>query len=464
MTAAPFERTEDVRTALREIVVEYGPAALSDPATLSNLLKDLLPDAPGVARLLVAAAEDRLADTLRDHLAQGMDATTATRLAASAFASVTVFTPEVCTWVTGEIAAALGVTSDGLEVQAAGAPAAVPIPSAEAAAIIAPENTRTALAPEEEGTNTASPAGAETIRPQAGATRIVSDTDGDGSQATAQGAAATTGSGQSLAAWFGARRPLAAVVTVVAVLVLAGGIIVWAPWRSSQPPAVPRPAGLSVDDATFSSVSLGWSGPVQGPGPGGYEIYEDGSPIGSVGGTVTSYWVVGLAPSTSYSFQVRAIKGRRHSALSAPLSTNTDAAPPVSAAVFTGPWTVRYSHIRWSGLTRAPVLRTDSWTFSPQCASGPCSVRLSGAVQDNPFRATLRRSGGVYAGTATIKNYFRCSSAPNAGTVALRLKITHASVVGDAWQVDWWTGHITLSVPASSCTASQIAATVSSSG
>lgn len=465
MTAAPFEQTEDVRAALREIVAEYGPAALSDPSTLSNLLKDLLPDAPGVARLLVATAEDRLADTLRDHLAQGMDATTATRLAASAFASVTVFTPEVCTWVTGEIAAVLGMTSDVLEVQAAGVPAAVPVPSAEAGTISAPEDARAALAPEAAAPHGALPVGAETIGPQAEtigsqdvATRIVSDTDGHGSKATAQGP------GHSVAAWFATRRPVAAVVAAIAVLVLAGGIFAWAPWRSSQPPAVLRPAGLSIEHATFSSVSLSWSGPAQGPRPGSYEIYQDGSPIGSVGGAVTAYHVDGLAPGTAYRFQLRAIKGRRHSVLSASLIASTDAAPPVSAAELTGTWTVRYSHVHWSGLTSAPSLRTDSWTFSPQCSSGPCSVQLSGAAEDIPFRVTLHRSGGVYAGTATMKGYFRCSSVHEVGAVAVRLRISQASAAGDVWQASSWTGQMTLTVPAGACTASEVTATVSSSG
>ncbi len=39
---------------------------------MSNLLKDMLPDASPVARMLLAAAEDHVADMLRGHVAQGL--------------------------------------------------------------------------------------------------------------------------------------------------------------------------------------------------------------------------------------------------------------------------------------------------------------------------------------------------------------------------------------------------------
>jgi hypothetical protein len=77
---------------------------------MSNLLKDLLPDAPREKSILVAAAEAGLADTLRQHVAQGMDPDTAIRLTAASFSATTPFTSEACSWVTGEIATALGMS------------------------------------------------------------------------------------------------------------------------------------------------------------------------------------------------------------------------------------------------------------------------------------------------------------------------------------------------------------------
>ncbi len=109
MAGTPVEHAEQARLALRTIVAEHGPGTLSDPRVLANLLADLLPDAPRIARILVAAAQDRIADDLREHTSVGMDSTTASQLVASSFADATMFTPQACTWVVGEIALALGL-------------------------------------------------------------------------------------------------------------------------------------------------------------------------------------------------------------------------------------------------------------------------------------------------------------------------------------------------------------------
>jgi hypothetical protein len=115
MSEMSWEHASEARAALNAIVSDpdHGVAALSNPTTMSNLLKDYLPDAPREKSILVAAAEAGLADTLRDHVAQGMDATTAIRLTASSFSSSTPFTPEACNWVTDELALALGISRPG---------------------------------------------------------------------------------------------------------------------------------------------------------------------------------------------------------------------------------------------------------------------------------------------------------------------------------------------------------------
>ena len=117
LTDMSWEHAAETRAALNAIVTDpdHGVAALSSPRTMSNLLKDLLPDAPREKSLLVAAAEAGLADTLRRYVYQGMDTNTAIRLSASSFSSTTPFTPEACIWVTNEIATALGIRrgSDG---------------------------------------------------------------------------------------------------------------------------------------------------------------------------------------------------------------------------------------------------------------------------------------------------------------------------------------------------------------
>jgi YVTN family beta-propeller protein len=123
MAVMPPEFGYQARAALREIVSAHGPEALSSPARMSNLLNDLLPDAPGIARTLVAAAEDHVADALREHVSHGMDAATAARLCASSFSVSTMFTPDVCAWVVGEFAIALGLITSADEPPAFVVPA-----------------------------------------------------------------------------------------------------------------------------------------------------------------------------------------------------------------------------------------------------------------------------------------------------------------------------------------------------
>jgi uncharacterized protein DUF4190 len=112
MAEMSWEHAAEARAALNAIVTdpEHGVAALSSPRTMSNLLKDLLPDAPREKNLLIAAAEAGLADTLNEHVALGMDASTAIQLTASSFSQRTPLTPDACSWVTGEIAVAMGIS------------------------------------------------------------------------------------------------------------------------------------------------------------------------------------------------------------------------------------------------------------------------------------------------------------------------------------------------------------------
>lgn len=121
MPGMSFEHGDEARRALRAIVSDpaHGTDALSEPQTLSNLLHDLLPDAPREAGVLTAAAEQDLAGKLRDQVSQGLDVPSAIRLTAASFATSTAFTPEACAWAAGELALAAGLASP-LQVQESG--------------------------------------------------------------------------------------------------------------------------------------------------------------------------------------------------------------------------------------------------------------------------------------------------------------------------------------------------------
>ncbi|WP_458087997.1 chitinase [Streptomyces malaysiensis] len=85
-------------------------------------------------------------------------------------------------------------------------------------------------------------------------------------------------------------------------------------------PAPGAPSGLRTGTATSSAIDLSWS-PVSGAT--GYNVYRDGSKVLSTGGT--SATVTGLAPSTSYQFQVTATNAAGESPRSSAVTGTTTA-------------------------------------------------------------------------------------------------------------------------------------------
>src|SRR5215472_3759792 len=102
----------EVREALRAITSDpdHGIEALSSKRAMESLLKDLLPDRPIEAAILVAAAEHGVAAMLRERVdREGMDTGTAIRLVTAGFAEATAFTPDACEWAVTELAVTMGM-------------------------------------------------------------------------------------------------------------------------------------------------------------------------------------------------------------------------------------------------------------------------------------------------------------------------------------------------------------------
>jgi hypothetical protein len=87
-----------------------------------------------------------------------------------------------------------------------------------------------------------------------------------------------------------------------------------------QAPSVP--SGLSVLSTTASAASLSWTGSTDNVTVAGYNVYSGSAMVATSPGTAAT--VTGLAPSTSYSFTVRAYdEAGNLSASSAPVSATT---------------------------------------------------------------------------------------------------------------------------------------------
>src|SRR5580704_11259895 len=109
MAGAPWDPRGEALNALRTIAADpqYGAEALSSAQMMTNLLKDMLPDAPREANVLITAAGAGVPSALQGYLAQGMDVGTATQLAAGVLADRTALTADACAWATSSLATAL---------------------------------------------------------------------------------------------------------------------------------------------------------------------------------------------------------------------------------------------------------------------------------------------------------------------------------------------------------------------
>ena len=234
----------------------------------------------------------------------------------------------------------------------------------------------------------------------------------------------------------------------VVVLVIAAGVVIWAPWRT---PPLLRPTGLKAGTSTTSSVMFRWSDPASGPHPDKYQILSSGKVVGSVAGTVTSYRVGGLDPDTAYQYRVAALRGGKRSALSAVLTVNT-AVPPVSAARWQGPWNVNIKIVKGAEELRGKGAKgwVESWRASPQCTAGPCTVQLTGDLNTHPIKATLTRAGAVYTGE-TKANIFQCGkpvdAVPIRSTLTIRVTLSGGQPSGHAWVASAWDGHMVIASP-----------------
>ncbi|MDP9072620.1 MAG: hypothetical protein M3N98_00350, partial [Actinomycetota bacterium] len=108
MSVQSWDRGGEAHDALRSAVENYGPRVLSNAPMLSNLFKDLLPDSPREASLLVQAAEADIATTLAEQIGQHIDPDTAIRLTAAALGERRAIDPTACLWATTEFALIMG--------------------------------------------------------------------------------------------------------------------------------------------------------------------------------------------------------------------------------------------------------------------------------------------------------------------------------------------------------------------
>ncbi len=117
----------------------------------------------------------------------------------------------------------------------------------------------------------------------------------------------------------------------------------------------PTPPTLSASGTTSTSTALSWSGATDNVGITGYDVFQNGTLLGST--TATSTSVTGLSASTTYSFTVKAkdAAGNVSSASNAvsvtTLASVSDTTPPTAPFLSVAGTTSSATNLSWSGAT-----------------------------------------------------------------------------------------------------------------
>jgi chitodextrinase len=116
----------------------------------------------------------------------------------------------------------------------------------------------------------------------------------------------------------------------------------------------PSPPTLTASGTTSSATNLSWSGATDNIAVTGYNVYQDGLLIGSTT-LATTYNVIGLSPSSTFAFTVRA----KDAAGNLSINSNTinittdapDTTPPLPPILSASVTTSTSTNLSWSGAT-----------------------------------------------------------------------------------------------------------------
>jgi Fibronectin type III domain len=145
------------------------------------------------------------------------------------------------------------------------------------------------------------------------------------------------------------RRWWVLALTGVAVFCLAFGLIVWSPWN--QPPAAP--AAVVATSPTATTVAVSWSASNGGATPDHYLVLRDGTQVGSVPASRTSFTDNGLAPGSTHHYTVIAAAGGQRSGVSVKAAVTTITPSPLGLGVTKSTWTTVTVH--WSPSPLGPA-------------------------------------------------------------------------------------------------------------
>ena len=253
----------------------------------------------------------------------------------------------------------------------------------------------------------------------------------------------------------GAFAAVAALGTVIGLLAAPSGhpaaLASAAPTTSPAGQNLPAPTGLSVDQATQTSVTLSWNAQA-GAASDKYEISENGKDLASVPDDQTKYQVTGLSAHTAYQFTVAVVTSTGRSAPSAAVVATTAAVQSLADVIFDGAVHSQETASSDSYWQKVGATWEDTWYITASCARPACAATLNGSVNGTAFTATLTRSGmTTFTGVAAINDYwFDCLHQTNYEdtTLSIKLTATREETGANSLTVSAFTGTMTWDIPA----------------
>ena len=227
----------------------------------------------------------------------------------------------------------------------------------------------------------------------------------------------------------------------VAVLGLIAGLLVWAPWHK-----VPvAPAAIVGQSSTATSVLVSWSPSKGGAAIDHYLILRDGTQVGSVPASQTSYLDSGLAPGTAHRYWIIAQSGTQRSQPSRALVVRTITPSPVGLAAGQVTWTTE--EFTWTPPPNSPapsgyaVFVNGAQVVTVTGAT--MSYGVTGLALATTYQYQVAAIWGDHQSRRSPVLAVTTLSAPLQGSVSLRYKTVStpgsgASLkVGETWSDSW---------------------------
>ena len=174
---------------------------------------------------------------------------------------------------------------------------------------------------------------------------------------------------------------------------------------STDVTAPSTPGTPAVTGVTASSVSLSWTPATDDVAMGGYEVFRNGTSLGTTTGT--TYTDAGLTAATTYAYTVRAFdSSSNYSTLSGSVDGTTSAAPTYTATptlTFLGAgqirvdWTAGTAVVTYEVQREVWDARRKIWTSATTVATGLTSLTYTNKVtKAGTYRYSVRARSGTY--------------------------------------------------------------------